>query len=98
MVEMVHGIIAHLLPTLCPVAEAPVDMVEQENCPSEPCQPQNCVYGAGGRVDDSFKLQNFDMVYYSVIKLPQCLSCKESACQCRRHRDYRFDPWVGKVP
>ena len=44
MVEMVHGIIAHLLPTLCPVAEAPADMVEQENCPSEPCQPQNCVY------------------------------------------------------
>ena len=41
---MVHGIIAHLLPTLCPVAEAPADMVEQENCPSEPCQPQNCVY------------------------------------------------------
>ena len=21
-----------------------------------------------------------------------------SACQCRRHRRYRFDPWVGKIP
>ena len=23
------------------------------------------------------------------------LGCKESTCQCRRHR---FDPWVGKIP
>ena len=26
--------------------------------------------------------------------LPRWLSCKESACQCRRHR---FDPWIGKI-
>ena len=23
---------------------------------------------------------------------------KESACQCRRHKRCRFDPWVGKIP
>ena len=23
---------------------------------------------------------------------------KESACQCRRHKRRRFDPWVGKIP
>ena len=23
---------------------------------------------------------------------------KESACQCRRHRRRRFDPWAGKIP
>ena len=23
---------------------------------------------------------------------------KESACQCRRPKRYRFDPWVGKIP
>ena len=23
---------------------------------------------------------------------------KESACQCRRHKRPRFDPWVGKIP
>ena len=23
---------------------------------------------------------------------------KESACQCRRHRRLRFDPWAVKVP
>ena len=23
---------------------------------------------------------------------------KESACQCRRHKGCRFDPWVGKSP
>ena len=25
-------------------------------------------------------------------------SCKESVCQCRRHKRCRFDPWVGKIP
>ena len=29
------------------------------------------------------------------IGLPWCLSGKESACQCRRHR---FDPYVRKIP
>ena len=23
---------------------------------------------------------------------------KESACQCRRRKRHRFDPWVGKIP
>ena len=23
---------------------------------------------------------------------------KESACQCRRQKNLRFDPWVGKIP
>ena len=26
------------------------------------------------------------------------LSGKESACQCRRHRKYGFNPWAGKIP
>ena len=25
-------------------------------------------------------------------------SGKEPACQCRRHKRYRFHPWVGKIP
>ena len=29
------------------------------------------------------------------VKLPWCLSGKESACQFRR---CGFDPWVGKIP
>ena len=28
----------------------------------------------------------------------QGASGKESACQCRRHKRRRFDPWVGKMP
>ena len=23
---------------------------------------------------------------------------KEPACQCRRHKRYGFNPWVGKIP
>ena len=30
--------------------------------------------------------------------LPRCLSAKASACQCKRSRRHRFDPWVRKVP
>jgi len=29
---------------------------------------------------------------------PGGASGKESACQCRRHKRHRFDPWVGKIP
>ena len=30
--------------------------------------------------------------------IPGGTSGKESACQCRRHKSGRFDPWVGKIP
>ena len=29
---------------------------------------------------------------------PGGVSGKESACQCRRHKRCRFDPWVGMIP
>ena len=29
---------------------------------------------------------------------PDGVSGKEPACQCRRHKRCRFDPWVGKIP
>ena len=29
---------------------------------------------------------------------PGGTSGKESACQCRRHKRQRFDPWVEKIP
>ena len=29
---------------------------------------------------------------------PGGVSGKESACQCRRHKRCRFDPWVTKIP
>ena len=32
------------------------------------------------------------------LVLPKWLSNKESACQCRRCKRHRFDPWVGKIP
>ena len=30
-------------------------------------------------------------------RLPRCLSGKESACQCRRHKRRGVDSWVGKI-
>ena len=30
--------------------------------------------------------------------LPRWLSGKESSCQYRRKRSYRFNPWVRKIP
>ena len=32
------------------------------------------------------------------MRLLWWLSGKESACQCKRCRRHRFDPWVGKIP
>ena len=29
---------------------------------------------------------------------PVCHTGKETACQCRRHKRPRFNPWVGKIP
>ena len=31
-------------------------------------------------------------------RFPRGHSGKESACQCRRCRRHRFNPWVGKIP
>ena len=32
-----------------------------------------------------------------MFRLPQWLSGKETACQCRRCRRHGFNPWVGKI-
>ena len=32
------------------------------------------------------------------LGVPGRTSGKEPACQCRRHKRYGFDPWVGKIP
>jgi len=36
---------------------------------------------------------------YSIKRrgFPSGTSVKEPACQCRRHKRHRFDPWAGKV-
>ena len=39
-----------------------------------------------------FSLYNF------IVRLPWWLSGKESACQCKRLKRSRFNPWVGKIP
>ena len=35
---------------------------------------------------------------YMAKKLLRWYSGKQHACQCRRPRRFRFDPWVGKIP
>ena len=43
---------------------------------------------------------NLEIIMQSEVSqgLPQWLSGKESACQCRRHRRCGFDPWVRISP
>ena len=40
------------------------------------------------------------MVTHSSILMdfPGSITGKEPACQCRRQKRCRFDPWVGKIP
>ena len=35
---------------------------------------------------------------YKTWDFPGGTSGKEPTCQCRRHKRYRFHPWVGKIP
>ena len=38
----------------------------------------------------------FDLV--RDIGIPGGASGKEPTCQCGRHQNHRFDPWVGRFP
>ena len=40
-----------------------------------------------------WKLNTVILVFHS----PGGAGGKESACQCRRRKRYRFNPWVGKI-
>ena len=33
-----------------------------------------------------------------ILIVPRRLTGKESACQCRGHRRFGFDPWIRKIP
>ena len=37
-------------------------------------------------------------IYRLPLPIPTWCSGKESACQCRRRKRLRFNPWVGKIP
>ena len=41
-------------------------------------------------------VDNLPLTQY-MLGLPKWLSDKESACQCRRCKRCRFDPWIGKI-
>ena len=40
---------------------------------------------------------NFTSLRIQKEELPRWASGKEPACQCRRHKEHRFDPWVRKI-
>ena len=41
---------------------------------------------------------DFKSLYKSLTGFPGGASGKEPTCQCKRHKRFRFDPWVGKIP
>ena len=52
------------------------------------------------RVVNKYDICVYVLTY--VYMIYKCISGgangKEPACQCRRHKRHRFDPWVGKIP
>ena len=36
--------------------------------------------------------------YICVYALPKWTGGKEPTCRCRKHKRYRFVPWIGKIP
>ena len=68
-------------------------------------QEEKCVGGTSatpaGKKEDKFQelgRQGSNKGCQSVLGFPGDASGKEPACQCRRRKRYRFDPWVGKIP
>ena len=45
---------------------------------------------------DIYVLYGYMDIYMYIY--PRRSSGKEPACQCRRHKGHRFDPWVRKIP
>ena len=35
--------------------------------------------------------------FKEILRTSQVACGKEPACQCRRHKRWGFDPWVGKI-
>ena len=48
-------------------------------------------------VKSLFFVNVLKLMFYIYACLSRCLSGKESACQCRRHRRCGFDPWVRNI-
>ena len=44
------------------------------------------------------KKLKIELPYDTARHFPGGASGKEHACQCRRHKRLRFDPWFGKIP
>ena len=46
----------------------------------------------------SIKNEIIIKTFYDMNDFPGSVSGKELACQCRRCKGCRIDPWVGKIP
>ena len=44
------------------------------------------------------KKLKIELPYDTARHFPGGASGKEHACQCRRHKRWEFDPWMGKIP
>ena len=66
-------------------------------CSQEPVFPDRW-WGAFAHLTQWWAPLPSDSVQWSFRGTLPRLSGKESACQCRRHRSCRLDPWVGKSP
>ena len=53
------------------------------------------IYNGINKIDIYVIKTGFYIITQPKVGLPGGLNCKESACQCRRHR---FNPWVRKIP
>ena len=52
--------------------------------------------GKGRRINWEVEMDIYTMIYK--MDFPGGASGKELACQCRKHKGWRFNPWVRKIP
>ena len=58
--------------------------------------PTTISYHYRGKVNHG--LQRLLIMLRNCSGFPDDTGGKEPACECRRHRGFRFDPWAGKTP
>ena len=97
---MAHQNTAPVLPlsgwATCPQMNYPLQ--HRTNSPS--LRGKRTGLGAAGKPNPRAKMTVYLFIVCLIYRMgfPHGASGKESACQCRRHRRCRFDPWIGKIP
>ena len=81
--------------TVCSFSQSKKSFIQQSKCPSADEWINKMIHPCNRK----FISQNRNKVLIPTTRdFPIGSSGKEPACQGRRHKRHKFDPWIGKIP